>query len=40
MQGDKVSNETKEDEVARFGKEPTSKITLNDIKHPGTKFQH
>jgi len=39
MQGDKVSNETKEDEVARFGKELTSKIRLNDIKHPGTKFQ-
>jgi len=39
MQGDKVSNETKEDEVARFGTELTSKIRLNDIKHPGTKFQ-
>jgi len=39
MQGDKVSNETKEDDVARFGKELTSKIRLNDIKHPGTKFQ-
>jgi len=26
MQGDKVSNETKEDEVARIGKELTSKI--------------
>ena len=29
MQGDKVSNETKEDEVVRIGKELTSKIRFN-----------